>query len=367
MGCPSPPRPIPVARPGRSTVTTDPLTDFPSDAPSAFEEVSSDERHSGAGVGPWRLAWRRLRRNRTALAFGVLFVALIAIALLAPVYASQIADTTPNRQRIADTLDIGGKEVQVVSFDGVPTGPTWRGQYFIGADGNGRDVMVRLLYGARNSLFIGVFATLITAILAVTLGTLAGYFRGVSDAIISRSLDVLWAFPVLLLGVALGVALATGGLSVGPINIENNSIWIPTLIIGVVNVVYLARPVRGQVLSLREREFVEAARAQGAGNLRIMFGELLPNLVSTVLVFFPILLANAVLLEAALSFLGAGVQPPNPSWGTMISDGLRFIQSAPLLTIAPGLMLVLTVLSLNIFGEGIRDALDPRARVRLER
>jgi peptide/nickel transport system permease protein len=227
--------------------------------------------------------------------------------------------------------------------------------------------MVRLLYGARNSLFIGIFATLLTTFLAVVFGTLAGYFRGVTDAVVSRVLDVMWAFPVLLLGVALGVALATGGLHIGPISIENNSIWIPTLIIGVVNTVYLARPVRGQVLSLREREFVEAARAQGAGALRIMFSELAPNLITTVLVFFPILLANAVLLEAALSFLGAGVQPPNPSWGTMISDGLRFIVSAPLLTIAPGLMLVLTVLSLNIFGEGVRDAVDPRARVRLER
>jgi peptide/nickel transport system permease protein len=255
----------------------------------------------------------------------------------------------------------------VVSFDSVPTGPTWHSQYFLGADGNGRDVMVRLLYGARNSLFIGIFATLLTTFLAVVFGTLAGYFRGVTDAVVSRVLDVMWAFPVLLLGVALGVALATGGLHIGPISIENNSIWIPTLIIGVVNTVYLARPVRGQVLSLREREFVEAARAQGAGALRIMFSELAPNLITTVLVFFPILLANAVLLEAALSFLGAGVQPPNPSWGTMISDGLRFIVSAPLLTIAPGLMLVLTVLSLNIFGEGVRDAVDPRARVRLER
>jgi peptide/nickel transport system permease protein len=348
-------------------VTTDPITDFQSDATSAFEEIGATERRAPAGVGPWRLAWRRLRRNRTALAFGALFLALIAIALAAPIYASEVAHTTPDRNRIADTLTIGGKEVQIVSFEGVPTGPTWHGQYFLGADGNGRDVMVRLLYGARNSLFIGIIATLITTLVAVTLGTLAGYFRGAVDAIISRTLDVMWAFPVLLLGVALGVSLATGGLKIGPLTIENNSIWIPTLIIGVVNVVYLARPVRGQILSLREREFVEAARAQGAGNLRIMFGELLPNLMSTVLVFFPILVANAVLLEAALSFLGAGVQPPNPSWGTMISDGLRFIVSAPLLTIAPGLMLVLTVLSLNIFGEGVRDALDPRARVRLER
>jgi len=348
-------------------VATDPLTDFESDAPTAFEEVSAEDTRRTAGVGPWRLAGRRLRRNRTALAFGVLFLLLVAVALAAPIYANEIAHTTPDRNRIADTLNIGGKEIQVVSFDGVPTGPTWHGQYFLGADGNGRDVMVRLLYGARNSLFIGVVASLLTTLLAVVLGTLAGYFRGGVDAVISRALDVLWAFPVLLLGVALGVALATGGLNLGPISIRNNSIWIPTLIIGVVNVVYLARPVRGQILSLREREFVEAARAQGAGNLRIMFSELLPNLFSTVLVFFPILVANAVLLEAALSFLGAGVQPPNPSWGTMISDGLRFIVSQPILTIAPGLMLVLTVLSLNIFGEGVRDALDPRARVRLER
>ena len=348
-------------------MATDPLTDFESDAPTAFEEVSAEDTRRTAGVGPWRLAGRRLRRNRTALAFGVLFLLLVAVALAAPIYANEIAHTTPDRNRIADTLNIGGKEIQVVSFDGVPTGPTWHGQYFLGADGNGRDVMVRLLYGARNSLFIGVVASLLTTLLAVVLGTLAGYFRGGVDAVISRALDVLWAFPVLLLGVALGVALATGGLNLGPISIRNNSIWIPTLIIGVVNVVYLARPVRGQILSLREREFVEAARAQGAGNLRIMFSELLPNLFSTVLVFFPILVANAVLLEAALSFLGAGVQPPNPSWGTMISDGLRFIVSQPILTIAPGLMLVLTVLSLNIFGEGVRDALDPRARVRLER
>jgi peptide/nickel transport system permease protein len=348
-------------------VATDPLTEFPADAPTAFEELGTKAPQRTAGLGPWRLAWRRLRRNRTALSFGVLFIVLIAIALAAPLYANHIADTTPDRNRIADTLNIGGKEVQVVSFDGVPTGPTWHGQYFLGADGNGRDVMVRLLYGARNSLFIGVFASLLTTLLAVTLGTLAGYFRGIVDAVVSRTLDVMWAFPVLLLGVALGVALATGGLNLGPIHIRNNSIWIPTLIIGVVNVVYLARPVRGQILSLREREFVEAARAQGAGNIRIMFSELLPNLLSTILVFFPILMANAVLLEAALSFLGAGVQPPNPSWGTMISDGLRFIVSAPLLTIVPGAMLVLTVLSLNIFGEGVRDALDPRARVRLER
>jgi peptide/nickel transport system permease protein len=128
----------------------------------------------------------------------------------------------------------------------------------------------------------------------------------------------------------------------------------------------MARPLRGQVLGLREKEFVEAARAQGAGPLRIMFSEILPNLSSTFLVFLPLMIANAILLEAALSFLGAGVRPPNPSWGNMIGAGVERILTAPHLTVVPGLMLVLTVLSLNIFGDGVRDALDPRAKLRVE-
>jgi len=177
---------------------------------------------------------------------------------------------------------------------------------------------------------------------------------------------VLWAFPVILLGVALGVSLNLGGLNVGPLHLEGGSLWIPTIIIGVSYVVYVARPIRGQVLALREKEFVEAARAQGMGPWRIMFTELLPNLTSTLLVFYPLIVANAILLEAALSFLGAGVQPPEPSWGVMISEGVDFLTTAPWLTIAPGLMLVLTVLSLNIFAEGVRDALDPRAKIKLE-
>jgi peptide/nickel transport system permease protein len=332
--------------------------------------ASADAQFQGAprpGASPWALARRRLRRNRVALAFGTLFVLLVLSALAAPLWARHVAGTGPFENHLSDTVVVGGEEVDVVSLDGVPIGPTWRGRFFLGADGNGRDVMVRLLYGARNSLFVGVLATVLTTMLAVALGLLAGYFRGWTDALISRVLDVIWAFPILLIGVALGVSLAIGGLDVGPIEIRSNSLWIPVLIIGVVLVVYLARPIRGQVLSLREKEFVEAARAQGAGDLRIMFSELLPNLASTLLVFFPLIVANAILFEAALSFLGAGVQPPNPSWGTMIAAGLDSIVSAPHLTVAPGLMLVLTVLALNIFGEGVRDAIDPRARIRLER
>jgi peptide/nickel transport system permease protein len=184
--------------------------------------------------------------------------------------------------------------------------------------------------------------------------------------VIRSLLDVLWSFPVVILGVALGVAFAIGGLKVGPIHVSGDSLGIPIFVIGLVYIPYMARPVRGQVLALREKEFVEAARAQGAGPIRIMFTEIIPNLSSTILVFFTLLVANAILLESALSFLGAGVRPPNPSWGTMIDEGVDRIATAPHLTIVPGLMLVLTVLSLNVFGDGVRDALDPRAKVRVE-
>jgi peptide/nickel transport system permease protein len=337
---------------------------------AASGAISASGSAAGApGGGPWRTSVRRLRRNRVALAFGALFLLLAAAGATAPLFAEGVARTGPNRNHLSDTIEVGGKTRNVVELDGVPIGPQFlaaNGRFMLGADANGRDVMVRLLYGARNSLFIGLTASLITVVLAVGLGLLAGYFRGWVDAVISGGLDLLWAFPVLLLGVALGVSLALGGLDLGLVSIDGGSLWIPTLIIGVVGVVYLARPIRGQVLSLREKEFVEAARAQGASDWRIMFGELLPNLMNTILVFVPVLVANAILLEAALSFLGAGVQPPDPSWGTMLADGVDLLITAPHLTITPGLMLVATVLSLNAFGDGVRDALDPRAKVRLE-
>ena len=300
----------------------------------------------------------------------MLCLLLTLAALSAPLYAEYVAHTTPSANHLSDRITIDGRQVDVVSLDGIPLGPQYAsadGRYVLGADSNGRDVLVRLLYGARNSLQIGLTAAVITTILAVLLGLIAGYFRGIADTLISRAMDVLWSFPVLLLGIALGVSLALGGLKVGPIVIKGNSTWIPTLVIATVSMVYLARPIRGQVMALREKEFVEAARAQGAGNWRIMFSELLPNVTSTILVFFPIIVANAILLEASLSFLGAGVQPPNPSWGTLIADGVKLLSSAPHLTVAPGLMLVLTVLSLNVFGDGVRDALDPRAKLRIER
>jgi peptide/nickel transport system permease protein len=349
-------------------LATEPLADTTAlQGPAGWEEEA--EREHVHGLGPWRLGLRRLRRNKVALAFGLLFVLLVLSCLAAPLWAKHVAHTTPEENHLSDTITIDGKKTNVVGLDGVPIGPQYLkadGEFFLGADPNGRDIMVRLLYGGRNSLMIGVAAALMTTILSVILGVIAGYFRGWSDTAIRSVLDILWSFPVVILGVALGVALALGGLQLGPIKIAGDSLAVPIFIIGLVYIPYMARPVRGQVLSLREKEFVEAARAQGAGPLRIMFSEIVPNLASTVLVFFTLLIANAVLLEAALSFLGAGVRPPNPSWGTMIDDGVERIATAPHLTIVPGLMLVLTVLSLNVFGDGVRDALDPRAKVRLE-
>jgi peptide/nickel transport system permease protein len=318
------------------------------------------------GVSPWRLALRRLRRDRVAIAAAVVFAVLVGICLAAPLWADHVAHTTPLKNHLTDKITIDGKKTDVVSLDGIPIGPTWKGEFLLGADNNGRDTAVRLLYGGRNSLLIGAAATLITTLLSVIFGVLAGYFRGFADTVISRTLDVIWAFPVLLLGVALGTALTLSGLSIGPIEVDSKSKWIPILIIAVVYVPYMARPIRGQVLALREKEFVEAARAQGAGHVRIMLSEILPNLSSIVIVFFPLMVANAILLEAALGFLGVGVQPPEPSWGTMIGDGVDHILQGPHLAIVPGVMLVLTVLTLNVFGDGVRDAFDPRAKIHLE-
>src|SRR5215210_6174704 len=339
-------------------------TELPLEGPAAFEEEADRERI--AGLGPWRLGLRRLRRNKTALAFGFLFVLLVASCMAAPIWAKEVAHTTPTANHLSDTIEVDGERKNVVGLDGVPIGPTWKGRFFLGADGNGRDIMVRLLYGGRNSLVIGIAAALMTTLLSIVLGVVAGYFRGRTDTVIRGVLDILWSFPVIILGVALGVSLALGGLKIGPFTIAGSSLLIPIFIIGLIYIPYMARPVRGQVLSLREKEFVEAARAQGAGPLRIMSTEILPNLASTILVFFTLLIANAILLEAALSFLGAGVQAPKPSWGTMINDGVDRVSSAAHLAIVPGAMLVLTVLSLNVFGDGVRDALDPRAKVRLE-
>jgi peptide/nickel transport system permease protein len=332
---------------------------------AAPSEESADAwaqgRHAPA-VGPWRLAGRRLRHNKVALGSLVLFILIVVVCLLAPLYASDVAHIGPNANNITGTIIVGGKTENVVSTSGVPIGPTWGSHYLFGADSNGRDLAVRLLYGGRTSLLIGAIATVIIIIFGTLAGLLSGYFRGITDTILRPIMELIWSFPVVILGVALGTALAIGGI--GPI--KGNSLFIPAVIIGVVYIPYLGKPIRGEVLRLREQDFVEAARVQGMGHWRIMLSEILPNVISTITVFVPLMLAYSILLEAYLSFLGAGVQAPNSSWGTLISDGLTYISTIPTFSLIPGAMLVLTVLSINVLGDGIRDALDPRAQVKVK-
>jgi peptide/nickel transport system permease protein len=334
---------------------------------STGTEFSADEFASAVegekvppGLGQWRLAGRRLRRNKVALFFGGLFLLIVILCLLAPVYSSDIAHISPNAQNIVGA-NLNKCPPTCVNAQSIPVGPTWHRAYFFGADSLGRDVAVRLFYGGRNSLEIGAIATLITMIVALALGLTAGYFRGIADGILSRVMDIIWAFPVLLLGIALGTILAVQGI--GPL--KSSSLLVPALVIGLIYIPYVGKPVRGQVLTLREREFIDAARQQGLSHFQIMFREILPNLASTIVVFIPLILANAILLEAGLTFLSAGVQPPNPSWGTMITDGINQIPVAFHNVLVPGIMLVLCVLSINVFGDGLRDALDPRAKVRV--
>jgi peptide/nickel transport system permease protein len=351
-------------------------SEFTLDTAAALAEAEGPSAIRGRS--PWYLAWRRLRRNYVAFASLVVFLLVVLACILAPVYANHVAHTGPNDQHVLDKITVNGQQVDVVSAGGiingklvpsVPIGPQWGaagGKFVLGADRLGRDVAVRLLYGGRNSLVVGIGSSAICIICAVILALLAGYFGGRTDFIITRFFDLMFAFPVVLLGIALGSALTISGFHHFGINIESGSLWIPLLVISYVLIPYVGRPLRGQVLSLREKEFIEASISQGASSFRVMFLELLPNIMSSVLVFFTLIIANNIVLEAALSYLGAGVQDPTPSWGKLISEGQQLIVTRPWLAIVPGLAIVITVLSLNIFGDGLRDALDPRAKVKIE-
>jgi len=318
------------------------------------------------------LARRRLFRNRVAIAMLGVFVAIVLACLAAPIYAHDIAHTDPFRSNLNGTTIMDGKRVPVVaeSTSGLgigttPIGPTWDPHhYLLGADEQGRDVAARLLYGGRNSLLIGFSAALITCLLGTAIGIVAGFFGGIADGIISRVLEMVWAFPVYLLAICLSTILLTQELVVGPFRLGAGSLVLPIVIIGIVYIPYVARPVRGEVLSLRQREFVEAAVGLGASRARLLRKDILPNVVTTVIVLFPLVTAIAMLTEAALSFLSIGVQPPDASWGTIIQDGNDLIRTRPTVALAPGLAIALTVLALNVLGDGIRDALDPRAKVR---
>jgi peptide/nickel transport system permease protein len=315
-----------------------------------------------------------LFRDHAAVVALFVFLLVVLVCVLAPAYAAW-AHTDPFTSTLDAVVTINGQDVPVMeqSTEGLglgytPIGPTWQlGNYFLGADNQGRDVMARLLYGGLNSLFIAGMATVVTLFFATLIGLAAGFFGGITDTLLSRFLDILWAFPVYLLAISLSIVLIAQGLNLGIITIESGSLWLPIFIIGVVYVPYVARPVRGQVMALRESEFVLAAIGLGVPSHRILFRDILPNVSTTLIVFVPIMMALNMITESALSFLSIGVQPPDASWGTIIQDGQNLLYTRPMVALAPGIAIVITVLSLNVLGDGLRDALDPRSKIRIGR
>jgi peptide/nickel transport system permease protein len=322
--------------------------------------------------GPWATAWRRLRRDRAAWIAATVLLLLLLASLAAPLYVRYVTGIDPFRSNLDGEIMLDGRSIYVLeaSEEGLgigvtPIGPTWNlSTYFLGADPQGRDVMARLLYGGRTTLLISGLAAIITLALATLIGVCAGFFGGWVDQVLSRFLDVLWAFPVYLFAISLSIVLVNTTIDLGLFSITSGSLAIPILIIGVVYVPYVARPIRGQVLALRRSEFVLAAIGLGAPAHRILLRDILPNVFTSIIVYFPLMLALNVSIETALSFLSLGVQPPDASWGTVIRDGTTLIYTRPWVALAPGIAIVITVVALNILGDSVRDALDPRAKLR---
>jgi peptide/nickel transport system permease protein len=296
---------------------------------------------------PLQLFWRRLRRDRVAMVALAFIVALILMAILAPVIVS-IAGTPGPRVQSSEALDVFG----------TPTGPS--GEHPFGVDRLGRDVFSRTIYGSRVSLEVALIATTISVFIGTAIGLMAGFYRGWVDTLLSRVIDVVLAFPILLLG--LGLAAACSGADGCLRGLIQPGLSVVIMVIAVINWTYIARIVRGQVLSLREKEFVEAARSLGASDRRIIVREILPNLVAPLIVYSSLLIPANILLEAALSFLGVGVEAGTASWGAMISEATSLFPDAWWFMLFPGLALLITVLAFNLVGDGLQDALDPRRR-----
>jgi peptide/nickel transport system permease protein len=287
------------------------------------------------GRSPWLLAWQRLRRDKVAMISLGVIVLIALIAIFAPIFAA-VTGHPPNTQYPSRGL----------TADGLPRAPN--GTFWLGTDDLGRDVLVRIAYGARVSLGVGVVATLLTVAIGVVVGLAAGFFRGIVDTILARLVDVILSVPFFLVAIAL-------------VSISGPGLTMTVLVIGVFSWASVARIVRGQVLSIREREYVEAARSLGATNMRIMFIDVLPNVLAQVIVYTTLLIPVVIVTQAALSFLGLGLQPPTADWGGMIAESQNYYTVAWWFVAFPGLALLITTLAFNLFGDGVRDAFDPRA------
>ncbi|BDM72117.1 peptide ABC transporter permease [Streptomyces nigrescens] len=317
--------------------------------PEAVLEGVSSKRIEGRSLG--QIAWLRFRRDKVAVAGAIVVILLIAVAALSrPLQALLGLDPNAPNESLIDpntTLPKG-------DFGGMS------GDHLLGVDPKfGRDLLARVLEGSWVSLIVAFGATLLSVAIGTVLGVIAGFYRGRVDAFISRMMDVFLAFPLLLFAIAISASLQGGafGLEGLPLHIS-----VLIFVIGFFNWPYMGRIVRAQTLSLREREFVDAARGMGARGPFILFRELLPNLVGPIIVYSTLLIPSNILFEAALSFLGVGIQPPQASWGGMLNQAVKYYEVDPQYMIVPGLAIFVTVLAFNLLGDGLRDALDPRSR-----
>ena len=300
-------------------------------------EVQADTgpEQSIEGRSQWQLTWRRLLHDKVAVISIIVILLVAVLAIIAPVFASLtghgVSQTFPN---------------QGETSAGLPVSPGTHG-FLLGTDSVGRDLLIRILYGARISLFVGVLTTLIATVAGVAIGLIAGYFGGWVDGVLARFIDAVLAFPYVVLALALAARF-------GP------SLTLIIIVISFFSWAAVARIVRGQTLSLKEKEYVEAARSLGASPWRIMFFDILPNLLAPVLVLGTLLVPSAIVFEATLSFLGLGIQEPTPSWGNILAEAANFYQQAWWYVVFPAAALLITTLAFNLLGDGIRDAMDPR-------
>jgi ABC-type dipeptide/oligopeptide/nickel transport system permease subunit len=290
-----------------------------------------------AGRSQLRVVVRRFWRDRIAR-FSLLYIGLVILAAVAAPLVALVNGHPPNdlSHQFEMTTDLG-----------LPKGPDWHLHFWLGADQFGRDLLTRTVYGARISLLVGVASTLTALVLGCAVGVVAGFLRGPIDGFLSRFVDVVLAFPILLLALAILAVF-------GP------SLWIIIIVVAFATWPYISRIVRGQALIIREQEYVLAARALGAGNLRIMWEHVLPNLIGPLIVYGTLIIPVNILLEASLSYLGLGLPPPTATWGQMLADGQAYYATAPWMIGVPGAALLSTTIAFNLVGDALRDALDPR-------
>jgi peptide/nickel transport system permease protein len=292
--------------------------------------------HDATPRSATRLVWSRLRHDKVAVTSMVVLIIIALAAIFAPVIAHLVGHG-PDTQYLQTGL----------SPDGIPVAPN--STFIFGTDDLGRDVFVRVVYGARISLLVGVVATGMSIVVGVVVGLVAGFFGGLIDTVLARFMDVVLSLPFLIFAIAL-------------VSIVGPSLWVSIIVIAFFSWATVGRVVRGQTLSIKEREFVEAARCVGAGNLRIMFVEILPNVMAPVIVYATLLVPSAIVFEATLSFLGIGVVPPTPSWGNMLAESLQYFQVAWWFVAFPGAALLATTLAFNLLGDSVRDALAQNDR-----